>query len=122
MSGRFSATVVFPDYRTAPLANVYCRKSHNQQNLLRFVVLVHFVVARFLICCFPVFEKQEGGSIFGCLLFLASSRFCAAICGENLRKKEKAKKRKLPFGQKNSLKIFAENRPYGLCYGLVVMA
>ena len=71
--------VVFPDYRTAFMTSVYHPKSQNQQIVLRFVVLVHFVV--FLDLWFARFRKTRGVGIFGCLLFLANSPFCAAICG-----------------------------------------
>ena len=43
--------------------------------MLRFVVLVHSVIVRFLICGLPVFERQEG------VAFLGASCYWPSICG-----------------------------------------
>ena len=74
--------------------------------MLRFVVLVHFVVVRFLICGLPVFEKQEGVGFLGCLMFLANFSFLAF----DLWRKVKFFEKSLPFWRKPSVKISGENR------------
>ena len=55
-------TGVFPKKARATStfrANVSHPKLHNQQIVLRFEVLVYFVVVRFLVYGLPVFEKEE---------------------------------------------------------------
>ena len=43
--------------------------------MLRFVLLVHFVVVRFLICGLPFFEKQEEVGFLGASCFWRTSPF-----------------------------------------------
>ena len=71
--------------------------------MLRFVVLVHFVVVCFLIFGLPVFEKQEEVRFFGRLMFLANLSFLAFDLWWKMEFFEK------PF-LKNSGTIFGEDR------------
>ena len=83
--------------------------------MLRFAVLVHFAVVRFLICGLPVFEKQEGVAFVGASCFWRTSPLWPSICGG----KWSFAKLPLPFWQKKSVKISGENHRYGLySYGL----